>query len=162
MKNSFAITFSIGLAVIAVAVAGIMYMQRGAHMDLLGKILKVRTVATDEENSVAVVDFQVTNPSDYPFMVREVSLILESPDGSQSPGIVSSEVDAQRFFEGMPVLGPKAGKSLIGRESVPARSTTAHIVLAQFRAPESKLQERKRFLVRIEEIDGKVYEFSEK
>ena len=45
MRNTFAIAFGIGLAVIALAVGGIFFMQRGDKIELPGKILKVRTAA---------------------------------------------------------------------------------------------------------------------
>ncbi|MGA2193947.1 MAG: hypothetical protein ABSH40_01670 [Bryobacteraceae bacterium] len=162
MKNTFVITFAIGLAVIALAVAGIFYVQRGAHMELPGKIVKIRTVPIDEEHSVAVADFQLHNSSDYPFVVRTVWLVLEDADGSQHPGLTSSEIDAQRFFDGTPMLGPKFAKTLITQETVAGRATEDHMVLANFEFPEARLQARKRFFVRIEEVDGKIFELSEK
>ena len=49
MRNRFAAAFAIGIAVIAVAVAVIFYMQRGARVGLTGKVLKVRTAPLDEK-----------------------------------------------------------------------------------------------------------------
>ena len=162
MKSSFAIAFAIGLGVVGLVVCGILYVNAGAHLDLPGKFLKVRTVSTGDANSVAVVDFRITNPSDYPFVVRTVSLLLENNAGDQTPGMVSSEVDAKRFFDGTPSLGEKFEPTLITMEKVPPRTTEDRMVLAQFNAPESVLQSRKRFVVRVEEIDGKVFDISEK
>ena len=90
------------------------------------------------------------------------SLWIMNADGSQHPGLTSSEVDAQRFFDGTPVLGPKFAKTLITQESVPGQATEDHMVLANFEVSEAKLQARKRFFVRIEEVDGKVFELPEK
>ena len=162
MKNTFVITFAVGLAVIALAVAGIFYVQRGAHMELPGKIVKIRSVPIDDEHSVAVADFQLHNSSDYPFVVRTVWLVLEGADGSQHLGFTSSEIDAQRFFDGTPMLGPKFAKTLITQESVAGHATEDHMVLANFEVSEARLQARKRFFVRIEELDGKIFEISEK
>ena len=162
MKNTFAMTFGVGLAVIALAVAGILFMNRGAHMELPGKILKIRTVPIDDEHSVAVADFRIGNPSDYNLFVRTVWLVLEDPDGSQHLGLTSSEIDAQRFFAGTPILGQKYSPTLITQEKVPPHATEDRMVLANFEFPESRLQARRRFLVRIEELDGKVFEISEK
>jgi hypothetical protein len=162
MKNTFAITFVVGLGVMALAVAGIFYMQRGAQMGLPGRIVKIRTVPIDDEHSVAIADFQVNNTSDYPFVVRTVWLVLEDADGRQHPGLTSSEIDAQRFFDGTPLVGPKLAKSLITQETVPGHATEDHMVLANFEVSEAKLQARKRFFVRIEELDGKIFEIPEK
>ena len=72
MRSDFAKAFGIGMGVIALAVLAVLYMQRGAHTELQGKILKVRTAPLDETNSVAAIDFRITNPASYPFMVRTV------------------------------------------------------------------------------------------
>ena len=63
MKSNFPAAFGIGLVVIAVAVGGVLYMQRGSKVDLPGKILKVRTAPLDENSSVVVIDFRTANPS---------------------------------------------------------------------------------------------------
>ena len=39
-------------------------MQRGDRIELPGKILKVRTAPLDEDSSIAVIDFRITNPSE--------------------------------------------------------------------------------------------------
>ena len=79
--SNFAIAFGIGIAVIAVAVAGILFMQRGAHMTLPGKVLKVRTAPLDDNSSVAVLDFRIANPSDVQFMVQTVTVEMEDNQG---------------------------------------------------------------------------------
>ena len=76
----------IGLVVIAIGLAGVFYMQRGAHVELKGSVLKVRTAALDEKSSVAVLDFRFVNPSDVPFVVRTVDVTMEDKDGSTYPG----------------------------------------------------------------------------
>ena len=55
MTNRFLDAFGIGLVCIAVAVAGILFMQRGAHLALPAKVLKVRTAPLDENSSVVVI-----------------------------------------------------------------------------------------------------------
>ncbi|MBZ5727526.1 MAG: hypothetical protein LAP87_21330 [Acidobacteriia bacterium] len=162
MSRDFAKAFGIGLAVIAVAVGGILYMQRGAHTELQGSILKVRTAPLDERNSVVALDFRVTNTGSYPFMVRTVSVIMEDKDGAQYQGAVSSEVDAQRLFAGVPLLGPKYNTTLLMRERIAPHATADRMVAATFNAPESRLQGRKRFILRIEEMDGPVFDYPEK
>jgi len=162
MRNLLSVPFAIGLVAIAFVVGIVMYMNRGAHLDLPGKIVKVRTVAVDDEHSVAVVDFQVVNTSDYPFVVRTVTLIEEDPGGAQHEGLTSSDIDAQRFIEGTPILGQKFNPTLITQETVAGHQTKDRMILATFGFPESKLQGRKRFIIRVEEIDGKIFEISEK
>ena len=59
------VTLVVGLGVVACAVAGVLYMQRGAHTELKGAVLKVRTQAMDEKSAVAVVDFRFANPATF-------------------------------------------------------------------------------------------------
>lgn len=162
MSKTLAIAFVVGIACIAIAVSGVFYAQRGAHVDLAGKALKVRTTELDEKSSLAVVDFRISNPSDYPFMVRTVTMIMEDGAGKQIEGQTVSEPDAKRVFEGIPLLGQKYNASLIMRDKLPPKESWDRMVAARFEVPEAQLQARKRLLVRIEEVDGKVVEIAEK
>jgi hypothetical protein len=136
-------------------------MQRGAHMTLPGKILKVRTAPLDENSSIAVIDFRVTNPADYTFMAKSVTVVLEDPSGNQTEGQTASEIDAQRLFAGIPLLGEKYNDSLKERDKIPPHGTIDRMVAARFEVPESKLTSRKRFLLRVLEVDGASSEFAE-
>jgi hypothetical protein len=162
MNKNFAIAFGIGIVCIAIAVAGILYMQRGAHIDLPGKILKVRTAPLDENSAVVVVDFRIANPADYPFIVRTVTVEMEDNSGNQYVGQTVSEMDAKRLFEAIPLLGQKYNDTLLMRDKILPHDSQDRMVAARFEAPESRLQARKRFVMRIEEVDGKVFEFSGK
>jgi hypothetical protein len=162
MQNRFAIAFGVGLAIVGLAVAGILFVQRGARIGLTGKILKVRTAPLDEKSSVAVVDFRFTNPSDYRFVVRTVTVVLEDSAGTRYNGDTISEVDAKRLFEALPLLGQKYAETLLMKDTIAPHAAQDRMVAARFEAPESKLESRKRFLVRIEDVDGPITEFSER
>jgi hypothetical protein len=162
MSRTLLITFGIGIVVLAIAVAGIVYMQRGGHVELPGTILKVRTAPLDEQSAAVAIDFRVTNPSNYPFQVRGVTVVLESQSGAQTEGATASEIDAQRLMAGVPLLGDKYNPSLMVRERVPAHTTLDRMIAARFEVPDAQLRSRKRFLVKIEEVDGVVQVLSEK
>jgi hypothetical protein len=162
MRSSFAIAFGVGLVCIAIAVGGIFYMQRGSRIDLPGKILKVRTAALDDDSSVAVIDFRVANPSDVIFEVRTVTAQLEDADGKVYEGQISSDGDAARVMQALPLLGEKYNKTLMMKERIGAHGSEDRMVAARFTAPVAKMEARKRLLVRIEEVDGKVFEYSER
>lgn len=161
ISKTLAITFAIGIVVIAVAIGGVFYMQRGAHITLPGKVLKVRTAPLDDNSSVAVIDFRVSNPSDYTFMAKSVTVVLEDKAGAQTEGETSSQMDTERLMTGIPLLGQKYNDTLKERDKVPPHGTLDRMVAARFEVPEEKLDARKRFLVRVEEVDGMVSEFSE-
>ena len=84
MQNNFAAAFGIGLAIIALAVGGIFLMQRGDRIELPGKMLKVRTAPLDEDSSIAVIDFRITNPSNVQFEVRTVTVEMEDNQGKST------------------------------------------------------------------------------
>jgi hypothetical protein len=162
MKSNFAIAFGIGIGVIAMAVTGVLYMQRGSRLELPGKVLKVRTAPLDENSSVAVIDFRVTNSSDVVFMVRSVSVEMEDNQGKSYQGSVAADMDVKPLFEGVPLLGQKYNETLLMRQSIRPHTSTDRMVAARFQAPEAMLEARKRFIVRIEEMDRTSFELSER
>ena len=162
MNKNFLIAFGIGVVCIALAALWVVHMQRGAYIDLPGKVLKVRIAPLDEESSVAVVDFRVSNPADYPFVIRKVTMALEDSAGNESEGQTVSEVDARQLFQVIPLLGQKFNDTLLMRDSIPPHTSWDRMVAARFEVSESKLEVRKRLVVRIEEVDGKVFDLSEK
>ena len=159
MREQFVSAFTIGIAVVAVAVGVIVFMQRGAHMELTGP-MTVRTHATDENTALAIIDLHITNPADYGFQVSDVSATLETKAGDSNTRIVS-KVDAKRLFEAMPELGP-FHPTLYTKYVIPPHSTGDYTLLAQYSLPERMLTDRQRFVVRIQEINGKVAELSER
>jgi hypothetical protein len=162
MQKNFLVAFGIGLAIIALAIGGIFFMQRGDRMELPGKILKVRTAPLDDDSSIAVLDFRITNPSNILFEVRTVTVEMDDNQGRSYLGQPVSEVDAIRLFEGLPVLGQKFNPTLIMRERLGSHRSADRMIAARFQAPMALLDGRKRFVVRIEEVDGKSFEYAER
>ena len=156
------IGFGIGVVAVAVAVAAVFYMQRGAHIELKGSILKVRTAAMDEHSAVAVVDFRFANPASYVFVVRKVDVSIVGADGNTYEGWAVSEVDARRLFEYYKALGQKFNNSLLTRDKVAPRTTDDRMIAARFEIPVALLDSRRNLTVRIEDVDGPVSELSEK
>ena len=162
MSRTLIISLAIGLAVIAVLIAGIFYMQRGSHIDLHGKFLKVRTAPLDEHSSVVVIDYRIENPADFKFMAQAVTVTMEDKNGNGTQGQTASEPDARQLFANVPLPGGKYNESFKARDFVAPHSTADRMVAARFEVPEAQLQNRKRFAIRIDEIDGAVVEFAEK
>jgi hypothetical protein len=151
-----------GLAVAAGIVGLIVYMQWGAHVELRGALLKVRTQEMDQTSSVAVVDFRFAHPSDYPFIVRRVDVLVTGKDGKVLEGQTIADSDAQRLFQYYPLLGQRFNESLRMRDRIDARQSSDRMVAARFEAPVNVLEERKQLIVRIEDVDGPVSELREK
>ncbi len=161
MSKTFATAFAIGLALVGLVVVGVLYMQRGARVGLTGHMLKVRTAPLDENSSVAVLDFRIENPGNVMFVVRTVTGLMDENTG-QVQGDTVSEVDAKRLFEAIPLLGQKFNDTLLTRDKIMGHSTEDRMVAARFNAPESRLDARKRFIVRIEDVDGAISDIPEK
>jgi hypothetical protein len=162
MQKNFLIAFGIGLAIIALAVGGIFLMQRGDRIELPGKILKVRTAPLDENSSIAAIDFRIANPSDILFEVRSVTVEMEDSQGKSYEGDSVSDVDATRLFEALPVLGPKFNPTLRMRDRIGSHGSADRMIASRFQTPMAVLDGRRRFVVRIEEVDGKVFEYKER
>jgi hypothetical protein len=171
MRGVSAVAFVVGLAAIAILVGGIFYMQRGDKIDLPGKILKVRTAVLDDgkgdrgeehpPTSVAVVDFRMTNPSDVIFEVRTVTVQITGADGKVVEGQLSSDSDASAMMQAIPVLGEKFTKTLMVKERIGAHASVDRMSAVRFVMPLTQLDARKNLTVRIEEVDGKIFEYSE-
>jgi len=151
----------IGLVVVALVLVWILYMQRGAHMELEGSIQKVRTLALDENSTAVVIDFRLRNPSDYPFVVRQTEVTLIDPSGKEQKGQDVAEVDAKLLFQYYPVLGQKYNDSLLAHTRINAGKSHDAMLAVRFEIPETLVQQRRSLKVRVEDVDGPVAELTE-
>ncbi len=160
MNREFLRYAALGLLVAAALVAGILYLNRGAHVVLQGSVQKVRTQAMDERSVVVVADFRFVNPSDYPLVVRDARLLLEDAEGKRIEGMRVGEVDAERLFRYYPLLGPKYNRSLIARDRVEPREQMDRMIAARFEMPEAAVKSCRRLIIRVEDVDGAVSEIT--
>ena len=160
--RGFQIAFGVGLVVVLIAVGIILFVQRGAHIELKGSVLKVRTLALDDASSVAVADFRFANPADFPFVVRSVDVSVTGADGKNYTSMPVSEVDAKRLFQYYPVLGQKFNDTLLARDRIPPKTTEDRMIVARFEMPVAQLDARKDLTIRIEDVDGPVSELVQK
>jgi len=161
MSRNFLIAFGAGLALIGLVVAGVMFMQRGDAIEIQAKFLKVRTAPLDDDSTVAVVDLRITNPSNLVLEIRQVQMEMEDAGGMRT-GDVIGEGDTKRVFEALPVLGQKYLDTLSMRQRISPRSTRDYMVAARFSVPLAQVDARKRFILHVEEADGKIFDFKER
>lgn len=146
-----------GLLVVAALVGGFLYYTRGNHLELTGKITKVRTLALDENSSLMIVDFHLENPSDVQFVVRNALPQVTMADGSQPEAQHIADSDIARFFEYyQDKIGPRQHPTLITKEKVPAHKSEDKMVAAGFKVPEEVLKNRKSLALRLEDLDGAI------
>jgi hypothetical protein len=153
----------IALGGLAILVAIIVFFNRGSHIRVEGSVQKVRTVSTGDNSSVGVIDFHFVNPANYPFVIRSVDIVCETRGGELLTSRFASQRAVDDLFKYKALeLGAKYNNTLkMGTRIEPGQSLDA-MVAGAFDVPEQQLKERKRFLVRVEELDGAVTEIAEK
>jgi hypothetical protein len=151
----------LGLIGMSALVAVLLYLQRGAHLELKGSIQKVRTLALPDSSTVVVIDFRFANPSDYLFVVRQVEVLLDTPGGQTLAGAVASDADARQLFTYYPILGQRYNETLLIRSRVAPRQSHDRMLAARFELSEEQVQQRKGLRIRVEDVDGAVCEIQE-
>ena len=156
MKKSFWIFLAIGVAVLGVLLYGVLVGTKGNHLELSGSVLKVRAMPAGSGASFVVIDFRVTNPSDIPFVVKQVSLDV---DGSQA--LIGAKSDLDAIFASGPLLGPKYNDVLSLRDKIGPHQSLDRMVGARIELNEQAFEARKKLTLRIEEADGVVAEITQ-
>lgn len=161
MSKQFLIFFGVGVVVIAVAVYAVLYTHRGAHLELKGEILKVRTGALSDRDSIAVLDFRVENISDVPFVVREAQVSIDKQDGGtvESAAIIS-KMDLHQLFQYNRFLGDQYNDSLSIKDRIAPHEKVDRMVAARFDMPNKDLEAAKSIHLSIQDLDGPLFETS--
>ena len=160
MTKKFAIFFGIGVVVIAVAIAMVLTSTKGSHLVLNGKVMKVRTGALSEDDSIAVMDLRLENPSDVPFVVRQVEVTLEKKDGSMADGSVVARGDLQQLFRYNRFLGDQYNDALTIKDEVAPHKTIDRMVAVRFVVKQQDLETAKAIHLSIQDMDGPLFETS--
>ena len=162
MSQRFWLFLAVGVAAVAIAVTGIWFGTKSAHLELTGNILKVRVLALGEKASLVVVDFRVTNPSAVRFVVNDVRLKLTAPTGNTEEGVAASRSDIDKLFLAQKLIGPHFNDVLALGDLVGPGKTLDRMTGARFEVPESAINQRKAIVLRLEDVDGTVAELTER
>jgi hypothetical protein len=160
MNKRLLIFFVLGLVAVAIAVVVIVTGNKGAHLQLVGKILKVRTVPLGQGNSIATMDFRVENPSDKPFVVRTVDISLETKDGMMEDGVTVSKSDLKQIFQYNRFLGDQYNEGLGLQDIIAPHSTVDRMVAVHFEVGDDELEKAKAVHLSIQDVSGPVWETS--
>jgi hypothetical protein len=160
MSKQLLIFIGIGLVVVAMAVFLVVTGNQGSHLQLEGKILKVRTGALGEGNSIAVMDFRVQNPSDIPFVVGNVAISLEKADGTMEDGVTVSKADLKQLFQYNRFLGDQYNDGLGLRDTIAPHSQVDRMLAGHFEVSEQTLEKAKAVHLSIQDVDGPHWETS--
>jgi hypothetical protein len=158
MSKRLLIFVGVGVVVVAIAVVVILTANKGSHLELQGKILKVRTGALGEGNSIAVLDFRVQNPSDVPFVVGNVEITLEKNDGKMADGVTVSKSDLKQLFQYNRFLGDQYNDGFGMRDTIAPHATVDRMVAAHFEVSDAELEKAKAVHLSIQDVDGPLWE----
>jgi hypothetical protein len=162
MSRQFLVFLGIGLLVVAIILFFTVYGNRGAHLTLEGKILKVRALATDEKNSILVVDFRVSNDTKTRFVVREGVIKITAADGKEVVGETIARSDMNRVFDYYKLLGPKYNEILIQRDTINGGQSIDRMLAGRFEVPVDVLEQRKNVMLTLNDVDGPSFTFTAK
>jgi len=161
VSKQFWLFLAVGLAVVGVGIWAVLAGTKGAHLELTGKILKVRVLSLGPNASLAVIDFRVTNPSSVPFVVSSVDMRLEPVSGEPVNGSEVSKVDIDSVFQNQKLIGPHFNDVLTLQDKIGPRQMVDRMAGARFELPEAAINQRKTVRLRIEDVDGTVAEITE-
>lgn len=162
MPKRLLLFVALGVAIVATVLFLAVEGTKGQRIRLDGKILKVRTVTLDEGHTLVIVDFRVTNPSDFPFVFRDASILVEDAKGGTPEVIPVAKRDMERVFQYQKLAGPKFNDMVAIKDQVKSHATVDRMVSASVALPESEVEARKSLKVRFIEMDGKESELLEK
>jgi hypothetical protein len=162
MTKQFWSFLGVGLVVVTLAVWAIWAGTKSNHLDVAGKILKVRSIPLESGTSLVVVDFRITNPSGVPLVVREVSMSMERYKEDPLAGREVSKTDVDTMFQVQPLIGPKYNDVLAPPDTIPPGKTLDRMAEASFEAAQDTVEFRKAVILHIEDIDGAGFDIEEK
>jgi hypothetical protein len=162
MNRQTLIIGGIALLIVAAAVSTILITTRKNRVELTGEVLKVRTHQMDPEHTIALLDLRIKNPSTQRFVVRQVEVFVEEPDGKSTPTDLFAESDIKRVIAYYPMLGDKYTPGLLRRDRIASGETTDRSIAVSVPMTDARLGARKGFRVVVHDVDGPVTEIREK
>jgi hypothetical protein len=161
VTKRFFILFGVGILLVAGGVFSILYSNKGSHLVLKEKILKVRTGALSDQDSILVLDLRLENTSDVPFVVRQVEVSIDKADGSTSQASIISKMDVHQVFQFNRFLGDQFNDTLSMKDKVAPHATIDRMVAARFDVPIKDLDGAKLMHLSIQDLDGPYFEISQ-
>lgn len=151
--------FGIALLGVSLFTALTVWTRWDKHLELTGRVTKVRTVAPTPEDSVMVLDLKLENPSELPYEVDEIELRLTPAKGEPVDGVIVAAQDVQRVFDAYPQLGLRGNDPLRRRDIIGGHKTLERMLAFQFPGTkEQVLLERKALVLKVRERQGAVHE----
>jgi hypothetical protein len=161
MSKQALVTGGVALLIVAAAISAILFSTRKNRVELNGEVLRVRSHQMDTEHTIVLVDLRVTNPSTQQFVVREVEVFIEEPDGKSTPADMFAESDIQRVIDYYPVLGRKDNPGLLRMDKVSSGETTDRTIAFSAPMTDERFSKRKGFRIVVHDVDRAATEIRE-
>ncbi len=137
----------------AVLVAGLIVLYNwGATPRLSGEITEVRTLGMDKASSVAIVNFEASNTSNYELSISRREMAVVDSSGNLLEGRILSVFDVQSLFKYFPALGGMKDEPLLDRSFLDPGETIRGLVAARFEIPKHELDSRRELVVRTVDV----------
>lgn len=133
----------------------------GDRLEPAGNILKVRSIAADEQRSIVVLDLRIVNTSNVALEVRQVSVSTEV-GGQTLEGKLVSGVDTPQLFTYYPALGEAYNPPLIAGSRIAPHETKDLMLAARFDTPDQQIGSRQRLTVIVQDRSGVSVQLREK
>jgi len=143
------------LVLLAVGIVAIAYnwATSGEQARLEGRITEVRTLAVEENASVLLVNFEVENITNLPFVAHERWLEVIDAQGDQFQGRTVNGVDVNDLFRYFAAeLGGMKDEPFVAQTRIEAGEKHRGLLAARFEMSKEALDSRRAIILRI--FDG--------
>ena len=96
MDKQGAFAASLAVLVLVLVVSLVLVATRKNRVELTGEVLEVRSYQNTPENTLALLDVRITNPSTQQFVVRNLEVFVDRQGQEPLKANVFAETDAKR------------------------------------------------------------------
>ncbi len=130
-----------------IVAGGIIVYNWGATPRLDGEITGVRTLGMDASSSVAIVNFEASNASNYELSINRRELVIVDLSGNVQEGRILSVFDIQQLFKYFPALGGMRDEPLVDDRHLAPGELVRGLVAARFEIPKHELDSRQELIL---------------
>ncbi len=135
-----------GLLGALIVAGGIIFYNWGATPALSGEITEVRTLGMDKSNSVAIINIQAVNSSNYDVSIGRREMEVVDSKGNRLAGKIISVFDIEQLFKYYPALGGMKDEPMTDRHDIPPGERVRGLIAASFELPKHELDERRELV----------------
>jgi hypothetical protein len=112
--------------------------------------------------SLAVLDFTVTNDTAHEIVVRSLQPSFDAQDGSSVDGNMIAARDIDNIFRNYPDLGEQYNPPMKAQDVLPPNGSIDRMVVVRFDVPQDTFAKRKGVVLRLDTNGGIVAELKGK